>query len=262
VEVSGIKQGIPSWVELMTTDENAALAFYSGLFGWTDDAQPIPDGTVYHMQTLEGAAVAGLGAQQEQERQMGVPPHWNVYLAVDDLDEVSGRVEGAGGSLMLPPMDVMEIGRMAYVQDPTGGVVGLWQAKLHQGFGRIREPGTVTWCELITDDPAKAGEFYSKVLDVPTEAMPMQDQGPYTLLGPAKEQGAGIMQKTAEMGQMPNVWGVYFEVADTDATVAKAGELGGMVLSGPFDTMPGRIAMLADPQGAVFGVIKSNPMPM
>ena len=143
--------------------------------------------------------------------------------------------------------------------DPTGAVVSLWEAKAHQGFGRIREPGAVTWCELITDNPDAAGAFYSAILDVPSAPMDMGPGAhPYTLFGPEDDQSAGIMQKLPEMGPMPNTWGVYFEVANTDEAVAKAQGLGAEVLQPPTDIMPGRFAMLRDPQGAVFGIIKSN----
>lgn len=262
MEISGIKQGIPSWVELDTTDENAAVAFYSKLFGWTDIPQPIPGDGVYHMATILGAPIAGISLLQPQQREMGVPPHWSVYLAVDSVDATVAKVAAAGGSVVVPPMDVMGIGNMAFIQDPTGGVVGLWQAKIHKGFGRVREPGAVTWCELITDAPAKAATFFEAVFGVPTQSMPMGDDAPYTLFGPQGEEGAGIMQKTAMMGAMPNVWGVYFEVADTDATTAQARGLGATVLAEPTDIMPGRFAMLQDPQGAIFGIIKSAPMEM
>jgi predicted enzyme related to lactoylglutathione lyase len=183
-----------------------------------------------------------------------------VYFAVDDVETVASAVPDAGGQVIVPPMDVMDLGRMAIVADPTGAPIGLWEAKLHRGFGRRDEPGSVSWCELITDDAASASQFFQTILGVPAEDMPMQGYS-YTLLGPTEGRGAGIMSKTPEMGAMPNVWGVYFEVADTDATVAKARDLGATVLNEPTDIMPGRWAMLADPQGAPFGIIKSNPTP-
>jgi len=262
VKIDHIKQGVPSWIELMTTDDAAAVSFYGALFGWEDDPQEIPGGGVYHMAKLEGDQIAGLGKQNDEEVQRGIPPHWSVYLAVDDAEATAAKVSGAGGQVIVPVMDVMGLGRMAVIADPTGGMVGLWQAQLHKGFDRAHEPNTISWCELITDDPSRAAEFFRTVLDVPTVEMPMGDAAPYTLLGPDKEQGAGIMQKTPEMGQMPNVWGVYFEVADCDAAVEQAKGLSATVLAEPMDIMPGRFAMLADPQGAVFGIIKSTPMAM
>src|SRR5690606_37399834 len=162
----------------------AAVAFYNDLFGWDDAAAPMGDGGgEHHNQMLDGALVAGMAAQDDEERSRGVPAHWNVYLAVDDAEAALARVPDAGGNVLMPSMDVMGLGNMARISDPTGGIVGLWEAKQHKGFGVVREPAAVSWCELITDDPARAAEFYSKVLEVPTQPMNMGDAPPYTLLG-------------------------------------------------------------------------------
>lgn len=161
-----------------------------------------------------------------------MPPHWSVYFAVDNVETVAGKVPGAGSQVIVPPMDVMDLGRMAIVADPTGAPIGLWEAKLHKGFSRRDEPGSVSWCELLTDEAAQATAFFTTILDVPAAEMAMQGYS-YTLLGPEDGRGAGIM--------------------------AKARDLGATVMTEPVDIMPGRWAMIADPQGAVFGIIKSNP---
>lgn len=266
MKVSGIKQGAPSWVELATSDEAGALAFYGGLLGWSDDPQPMPEeagGGAYHMAQIDGDNIAGLSKQQPQEAQQGIPPHWSVYLAVNDLDATLAKVEGAQGRVLMPSMDVMDAGRMAIITDPTGAPVGLWQAKQHQGFGRYGEPGAVTWCELLTSDTEPAAKFFQGVLGVTPETMDMTGQ-PYTLLkaGDGPNESAGLMQKPEQMADMPNTWAVYFEVADADAATARARELGATVLSEPMDIPPGRFAMIRDPQGAAFGIIKSVPMQM
>ena len=260
MHIEHFKQGWPNWVELMTSDDAAAMAFYSGLFGWRDVATEIPGGGTYHTAHLGDDAIAGLGVQNADEAARGIPPHWNVYLAADDAEATAAQVGAAGGQVIVPTMDVMGLGRMAIIADPTGGMVGLWQGQLMRGFARHSEPGAVTWCELITDEPVRAAEFLRSILGVQTSEMPMGDGAPYIMFGPDNEHMAGIMQKTPDMGQMPNTWGVYFEVADADATVAEAQRLGASVLVGPTDIMPGRFAMLADPQGAVFGIITSNQM--
>jgi predicted enzyme related to lactoylglutathione lyase len=266
MKVTKHAQGVPSWAELMTTDEAGALAFYGSLFGWTDDPVPLPaeyGGGAYHQQRLAGALVAAVGLQNEGERSQGVPPHWTVSLAVDDAEQVAGRVAAAGGNVIVPAMDVFDYGRMAVLADPTGAVVSLWQAKSHTGFEVIEEPGAVTWCELMTDDAERAAAFFRTVLEVPTELMPGErGSAPYTLLGPAQGQHAGIMSKGPDMVHVPNSWSVYFEVADCDAAVAKAVALGGAVVRSPMDIMPGRFAVLTDPQGAAFCIIKSAPMPV
>lgn len=265
MKLESINEGAASWVELSTSDEAGALAFYTGLFGWTDDAQPMPaeaGGGEYHIAQLEGDNIAGLSRQQPDEAQQGIPPHWNVYLAVNDVDATVAKVEPAQGRVLMPAMDVMDAGRMAFITDPTGAPVGLWQAKQHQGFGRYGEPGAVTWCELLTSDPAPAAKFFADVLGLKSETMDMGGSE-YTLLkaGDGQNESTGLMAKTEMMGNMPNVWAIDFEVADTDACVTAAKGLGATVLQEPTDIMPGRFAMLQDPQGAVFGVIKSVPMP-
>lgn len=263
VKLTSIKQGAASWVELSTSDEAGGVAFYTTLLGWTDHAEPMPaesGGGVYHMGQIEGDNVAGISKQQPDEAAQGIPPHWNVYLAVDDIDATVAKVEGAGGRVLVPSMDVMDIGRMAFITDPTGAPVGLWQAKLHQGFARYGEPGAVTWCELLTSDPAPAATFFETVLGVKSETMDMGGS-PYTLLhaGEAQNETMGLMQKTEMMGNMPNTWSVYFEVEDTDASVARAKELGATILQEPMDIAPGRFAVVQDPQGAVFTLFKSDP---
>ena len=263
MQVSSFKQGTPNWADLSTSDEQGALQFYSGLFGWQDDARPMDDAGFYHMQQIEGSDVGAISRQMPDDPS---PPHWNVYLAVDDVDGTAARVEAAGGTVVAPPFDVFDSGRMAVITDPTGAFVSLWQAKEHPGFGRIREHGAVTWAELITTDPERAASFFRDLLGVTSNTMDMgEGQPPYTLLdnGDLDGQGvAGIAPLTPEMGAMPPSWALYFETDDTDATVARARELGATILQEPMDIMPGRFAMIRDPQGAVFGVIKSAPMEM
>ncbi|MFA7297390.1 MAG: VOC family protein [Dehalococcoidia bacterium] len=259
MHIERFKQGWPAWVELMTSDDAAAMEFYRELFGWRDVATEIPGG-VYHTAHLDDDAIAGLGVQNPDEVARGIPPHWSVYLAVDDVEATASLVAGAGGQVMLPPMDVMGLGRMAIIADPTGGIVGLWQGQMMPGFARHSEPGSVTWCELMTDDAPRAAAFFVSTLGVQSSETDMGGGHAYIMFGPDGEHMAGIMTKTPEMGPMPNVWGVYFEVADTDATVARAQGLGATVLQPPTDITPGRFAMIADPQGAIFGIIASNPM--
>lgn len=262
MKLTTIKQGAPSWAELSTSDEDGALKFYTSLFGWVDHAEAMPaeaGGGFYHMPQIDGDNIIGLSKQQPDEAAQGIPPHFSVYLAVDDVDATVAKVEGAGGRVLMPSMDVMDHGRMAIITDPTGAPVGLWQAKQHHGFGRFGEVGAVTWCELITSDAGAASAFFAQLVGVSPQTVDMGS--PYTLLkaGDAQNEVSGLMQKTEMMGNMPNTWGVYFEVADTDACAASARGLGATIVQEPFDTPAGRIAMIQDPQGAIFGVIKSNP---
>ena len=146
-------QGTPNWVDLQTTNQDAAKAFYSGLFGWTYDDQPMGEGQVYSMAMLGGHQVAAISSQPPEMAAAGAPPMWNTYLAVDSVDDATAKVEAAGGKVAMAPFDIMDAGRMAFVMDPAGAPVALWQANQHIGATLVNEPGTLSWNELITADP-------------------------------------------------------------------------------------------------------------
>ena len=251
-------QGTPNWVDLQTTNQDAAKAFYSGLFGWSYDDQSMPQGAVYSMAMLGGHPVAAIAPQSSEMAAAGVPPVWNTYIAVDSVDEATAKVEAAGGKVAMAPFDVMDAGRMAFVMDPAGAPVALWQANQHIGAMLVNEPGTLAWNELITADPG-AIKFYTDVLGLTTSTMDMGGGHGYTLFEAGGQQVGGSM--APPMPGIPNHWQVYFAVDDTDAAAAKAAELGGTVQVPPFDTPVGRIAVLIDPQGAVFSVIKTAAEP-
>jgi predicted enzyme related to lactoylglutathione lyase len=151
-------------------------------------------------------------------------------------------------------MDVMDAGRVGFVADPGGAVLGLWQAKEHIGATLVNEPGTIVWNELITDDPSAAEPFYREVVGLTTTTMEMDDQR-YTLWVAGDAQVGGLM--TPQMAGTPNHWHVYFQADDADGAINTAKEHGGRVVSGPFDTPVGRIATLGDPQGGVFSVLQA-----
>ena len=202
---------------------------------------------------IGGKTVSGLGPQMNPN----VPPTWMTYVNVDDADATAAKVAAAGGTVLAAPMDVMDAGRMAVLADPLGAVIGLWQPKQHTGAQLANEPGTYGWSELITTDLDASKAFYKAVFGWDAE-----DQGPpagppaYTEWKLAGRSVGGMMLKQPDMpADMPPNWGVYFVVADTDATVAKAQELGGTVFMGPADIEPGRFAVLADNVGAVFNVL-------
>jgi uncharacterized protein len=254
-ERTNYAHGTPSWIDLQTTDQAAAKQFYAGLFGWTyDDLPASPDGSlVYSMATLKGqhvAAIAPLGEQAEQ----GVPPHWNSYVTVDDVEAAAAKVAGAGGTVIAPPFDVLDAGRMSVVQDPTGAVFELWQPKNNIGAGLVNEPGAFSWSELITPDVPKAAAFYNALFGWTT--LTHEGDMPYTEFQLDGNSIAGAMNPP--MPGIPPLWGIYFAVGDTDATVEKATALGGSVIAPPMDIEPGRFAVLADAQGAMFNVIKMS----
>lgn len=253
----GYPQGMPSWIDLQTTDQEGAKAFYSTLFGWELDDQPLPMGGHYTMASLDGGDVAGIGAQPPGAPE-GMPPVWTTYFAVDDLGEVVARVEAAGGQVVMPPMQVMESGSMALVADPTGGIAGLWQAAQHKGAGTVNQPGALIWNELITPDPDTAASFYDAILGTTHQTGPMGDDD-YTVINVDGRSVAGAMSLPEHAG-VPTAWTVYFGTDDIAATVAKARELGATIFN-EVDSPVGRIAVIGDPQGAVFQVMQPTEWP-
>ena len=245
--------GTPSWVDLQTSDQAAAKTFYGSLFGWTFNDLPVGDnGETYSMAQLKGRDAGAISSLGEQAA-AGVPPHWNSYVTVTDVDATASQVPGAGGTVIAPPFDVMDAGRMAVIQDPTGAVLMIWQPKNSIGAGIVNEHGAFSWSELISPDVPKAAEFYKKIFGWTADTM---GEGPqqYTEFKLDGKSIAGGM--APPMPGIPPLWGIYFSVDDCDAIVEKVKSLGGAVMNGPMDIQPGRFAVLADPQGAMFNVIK------
>jgi uncharacterized protein len=246
--------GTPCWVDLMTPDQPAAQSFYRALFGW--DLEIGGDETGNYASCLVGGRrVAGIGGMMGMDH----PPVWNTYLATGDADATSKAVEAAGGTVMSPVMDVMDLGRMAYAQVPGGGVFGYWQAGTHTGFGLANEPNTLTWNEFMGRDYSAAKEFYANVFGYTYNEVGGDDFD-YAMIEVDGETVGGIGTLPAELpAHIPPHWRVYFAVDDCDGAVAKVAELGGTVLRPPMDMPYGRHADVADPQGAMFSVIKSAP---
>ena len=249
-------QGTPSYIELTTPDQQAAKEFYGPLFGWElEDVDMGPAG-VYVTVAVSGDPVAGIAGQMPQLE--GHPAFWGVYVTVDDVDATTAKVEPAGGKVEAGPFDVMELGRMAAVQDPTGARVNLWQAGQSVGSVRVNEPGCPIWHELVSPDLPTATAFYAAVLGVEWEAMPMENGDDYTCLMVGGRPVGGAFPP--QLDGIPPHWEVYLEVADADATAAAAVELGGTQLQPPWDVPGvGRLALLQDPQGAVFGLMQNPP---
>jgi len=246
-------QGTPNWVDLQTTDQAAAKAFYGAIFGWTYDDQPMDAGAVYSLAQIGDASVAAIAPQSPELLAAGAPPMWNTYLAVESADEAAAKVGPAGGTVAMEPFDVMDAGRMAFVLDPGGAAVALWQANQHIGATLVNEPGTVVWNELITDHPA-AESFYEQVVGLTTATVDM-GADKYTMFQAGGKEVGGTTPPMME--GVPNHWHVYFAVADADATAARIQELGGSVMVAPFDTPIGKMAVVTDPQGAVFSIFQA-----
>jgi predicted enzyme related to lactoylglutathione lyase len=255
-KIDSYAQGTPSYAELVTPDQQAAKAFYGELFGWELDEVPLDDTSYYVTARKEGDSVAGIAGPMPGMEDH--PAFWAVYLTVDDVDAVAARVADAGGAVDAGPFDVMDLGRMAAVSDPTGARVNLWQPRASIGTVRANEPGTPVWNELVTPDIARATAFYKDVLGVDWEEMSMGEGPAYTCLVVAGRQVAGAMPPPME--GVPPHWNVYFNVEDVDATIERATSLGGTVLAPAFDVPGvGRLAVLSDPQGGMFNLMASAP---
>lgn len=244
-EVTEYAPGTPCWIDLATTDPEAATAFYTGLFGWTGEDLGAEAGH-YVILRKEGKDVAALYRPDSLQG----PPQWNTYIAVAGLDDATARVDPAGGCVAIPPFDVMGLGRMAVVKDPMGAFVALWEPGGHIGSRLVNEPGALCWNELITSDRDRAAAFYGMLFGWSSRT----DQlGPlsYTEFKNGAHSVAGMM----EMLAVPPHWGVYLAVDDTDAAIARASELGGSVMRPPMDLPVGRMATLCDPQGGTFSVV-------
>lgn len=244
--------GTFSWVDLQTSDPDAAKAFYSGLFGWQYDDVPIGDGAVYSMAQLQGHSVAALGGRQDES----IPPHWNCYVTVADADASAARAAELGATLLAEPFDVFDAGRMAAFQDPHGAVLSVWQANENIGAGLVNVPGALTWNDLMTPDPQASAAFYGALFGWQIEEIPGAGAQYWSITNAGRANG-GIMPMPP--GAHP-VWNLYFAVEDVDATLARARELGASDILGPMDVPNGtRFAVLHDPQDAVFSV-SAGPM--
>ena len=256
-KVDSFEVGTFCWAELSTSDEPAARDFYSGVFGWDVDVSEIPGGT-YSTFMKDGRAVAAAGQQREDEAAQGIPPHWNLYVSVDDADSFAAKAASAGGTVIVPAFDVMEFGRMAVIADPTGAMLGLWQPKAMAGYGVINEAGTTGWHELMTPDIDKARAFYIELFGWTIQEYPME-RGTYTVFNSGETGRGGAMPTPENLGDLA-VWTVYFNTEDCNGTVEKIKGAGGRVDFGPdFAETVGTFASVADPQGAAFAVITPDP---
>jgi uncharacterized protein len=252
--------GTFSWVDLGTTDVDGAKAFYSQLFGWQSEDMPVPDSSPYTMFRANGKYVAAVYEQQEEQRAQGVPPNWMSYITVDDLDRRADKAKDLGGTVMAGPFDVMEAGRMAVVQDPTGAVFGLWEPRQHIGAGLVNDPGAFGWNELSTRDVDAARSFYEGLFGWTTEE---SDAGPmpYTTIKNGDRMNGGMLAIAQDWGDVPPHWRVYFTVVNCDAGTARVEQLGGSRIFGPMDIPIGRFSVVTDPQGATFSLFQGDTDP-
>jgi predicted enzyme related to lactoylglutathione lyase len=239
------------WSELTTSDQEAAKAFYGGLFGWQANDTPVGDaGAYYSMQLVDGKPVAAIMQQPEQQRDAGVPPLWNSYVSVDSADAVAKRAEELGATVHAPPFDVMTVGRMAVIQDPQGAYFMPWEPRDHIGASLVNVPGALVWNELQSPDVDASATFYGDLFGWKLEES-TGTQERYLMIKNGDAYNGGIREL---MPPSPPNWLVYFGVEDVEQALAKVDELGGSAIAGPIDIQVAKIAVVADPQGAVFAL--------
>jgi predicted enzyme related to lactoylglutathione lyase len=241
--------GAPCWIDLFTSDPDKSRSFYADVFGWTSEDAGEEYGGYINF-SKDGAAVGGC---MRNDGQAGMPDAWNVYLTTDNAKETVEAATDAGGQVIVPPMEVTDIGTMAVVTDAGQAAIGLWQPGVFHGFGVLGELGTPAWFELQTRDYDASVDFYTKVFNWDAHTAADTPGFRYTTLGEGESQAAGIMDASGYLPEgTPSHWGIYFRVDDVDAALAKIVELGGSVVQPAEDTPYGRLAGANDPTGAYF----------
>ncbi|MGB3674790.1 MAG: VOC family protein [Candidatus Nanopelagicales bacterium] len=251
--------GTPSWVDLMASDQDAAIAFYCNLFGW-ECMKSGPDMGSYGMCYQGDIPVAGIGQMPDE---IQFPASWTTYISVDDAAAVVAAVGEAGGQVMADVMDIPGpgdalMGRMAVLADPTGGVFGVWEPHEHIGSGIANEPVSFAWNELLSRNPQASRDFLAQVFGYEWAAMPGTPDGMeyFTAKVDGKDVFGAMDVPAALPAEVPTHWQTYFAVADTDDTLARAVASGGTALGPAFDSPFGRMAVIEDPQGARFSIMQ------
>jgi predicted enzyme related to lactoylglutathione lyase len=246
--------GTISWTDLATSDQEGAKQFYAMLFGWEYEDMPAGEGVTYTMAKLQGRSAAAISPQQADEAAQGIPPHWNVYVTVEDVDATAGKVADAGGQLLAPPFDVFDAGRMAVLADPAGAVLCLWQPGTNIGAEIVNVPGAMTWADCASTDPEAAQAFYSSLLGWRFDKM--SDEPPYWVIFNGERTQGGLTQPP---GGVPSNWYPYFGVIGIEETMQIAEASGGNPFLGPVDVPNGsRFALIQDPQGAAFATFEGD----
>jgi predicted enzyme related to lactoylglutathione lyase len=278
----GYPPGVPCWIDTSQPDPAAAIEFYGSLFGWEFEERAWRGRAPYFIGRLRGRDVAGVGGRPDD-----VPPTaaWTTYVWVADADLTAGKVNDAGGSVLLDPVDVPGAGRMALFADPSGAVYGVWQAGDHRGAQAVNEPGSWNFSELNTADPDGATAFYGSVFGWELSELDVDGDGSGFFRMPGygeflarrdpdlyeRQEGVGappgfedaviwlVPVESEDPDPTPAHWSVTFAVDDADAIADRAGDLGGTVLVPPMDAPWVRMTVIRDPQGAVFTASRFTP---
>ena len=247
--------GTFSWVELLTSDAPGAKAFYEGVFGWEWDDVPLPEGGTYTLVLKDGKRVAGL--HQPSPENAG-PPAWLSYVSVENADAAAARAGELGAGVLAGPFDVMDVGRMAVLQDPQGAVFAVWQAGRQAGAELVNDPGSLTMNQLNAADVDAARDFYAALFGWRTETA--SEDPPYWGIYNGDRLNGGLMPLPPGAGAPPH-WLAYFTTADLDAAASRIPELGGKILVAPVAIPSGRFLVASDPQGAVFALFEGEVDP-
>jgi len=254
--VTSYPHGAFSWVDCSTNDAHARH-FYASLMGWDIEEAPMGGGLTYFTFLKDGHKVAALSELPPQMAHL--PPSWNSYVTVDDVDALAPRVGDLGGALLQEPFDIFDNGRLLMCQDPQGATISFWQPINHVGAGLVNTPGALCWNELWTADPQASKTFYGGLLDWEIEDLVYDLEKPaYNWIRNNGRSNGGLfaMDDGAAANRSPG-WIPYFSVADIELSAARAVELGGELLSGLEEHSDGGRAMLiSDPQGAQCYLIK------
>ncbi|TAN32469.1 VOC family protein [bacterium] len=245
--------GAPVWVDLSSTDAAASRDYYSKLFGWKVDVATDPAAGGYALAKLGDKHVAGIGPAQPEGTSA-----WMVYIGTRDAEGIAKKVEAAGGKVVAPPFDVLKSGRMAVFQDPIGAFISVWQPDEMQGADVMYAPNSFAWAELNARGVERAKPFYSSVFGWTQKESNMGEGAPpYTEFKLGDESIAGGMEMNPMVpAEVPSYWMVYFAVDDVDQAFNKAIDHGGREMLAPQEFPGGRFAILSDPQGAAFGLLK------
>jgi uncharacterized protein len=240
------EQGTFSWTDLSTPDAQASKEFYGGLLGWDFKDDPIPGGGVYVMARLGDRAAAAMFETTERH------PAWASYVTVDDADAITARARELDANVLAEPFDVMDVGRMATLQDPTGAVFCVWQPRRSIGAQVVNGPGALSLNQLNTSDPEAAQSFYRDLFGWRIEQV-SETETPYWGVYRGERVNGGMMALPPG-APAPSHWLVYFGIDDVDDAADRIGSAGGTVMVPPQDVPGGRIVVAQDPQGAVFAL--------
>lgn len=248
--------GMPTWIDLASTDVAAARAFYPAVLGW-EAGEANEEFGGYFMFFAGGRPVAGCMPKSPEDPS---PVQWLVYLAVPDAEASAARAAANGGLVVAEPMGIPGMGTMSVFVDPDGAVIGVWQPGDFPGFGVTEDPGAPTWFELSARDYAAELAFYSNVFGWDPQVMGDTDDFRYSTVNEGSTQHAGIHDAARILPDgAPATWTVYFRVEDTDAALEAVSGNGGTVVSPAQDTPFGRLGIAADPSGARFTLIGARP---